>query len=42
MTTSTQHRMTKHQLAQQVAANTGIADGQAVRVVDAAFGVIGP
>jgi DNA-binding protein HU-beta len=32
--------MTKHQLAQQVAANTGIADRQAVSVVDAAFGVI--
>jgi DNA-binding protein HU-beta len=41
MSTSTQeHRMTKHELAQQVAANTGLSGEQATSAVDAVFDAI--
>jgi DNA-binding protein HU-beta len=41
MSTSTEeHRMTKHELARQIAAAAGITAGQAANVVDAAFDAI--
>jgi DNA-binding protein HU-beta len=41
MSTSTkEHRMTKHELARQIAADAGITAGQAASVVDAAFDAI--
>jgi DNA-binding protein HU-beta len=39
-TSAKEHRMTKHELAQQIAAGAGIRAGQAASVVDAAFDAI--
>jgi DNA-binding protein HU-beta len=39
-TSAKEHRMTKHELARQIAAGAGITAGQAASVVDAAFDAI--
>jgi DNA-binding protein HU-beta len=39
-TSAKEHRMTKHELARQIAADAGITAGQAASVVDAAFDLI--